>query len=129
MNVKRRKVKRRARLFLLLLAAAVAASGISSAAGQEPKDGEKKAGESSEPPKRINLNTATLEELMELPEIGKVKAQRILNQRKVAGPFRRVEEIIVVPGISRRMFEIFRDRLTVEEAQPPERARPDAGSS
>ena len=71
-------------------------------------------------PKTINLNTATLEELMELPEIGKVRARRILNFRKVVGPFRRIEELMAVPGVSRRMFGIFRDRLTVGPDQSPE---------
>lgn len=71
-------------------------------------------------PKTINLNTATLEELMELPEIGKVRARRILDFRKVTGPFRRIEELMAVPGVSRRMFGNFRDRLTVGPDQSPE---------
>ena len=71
-------------------------------------------------PKAINLNTATLEELMELPEIGKVRARRILDFRKVTGPFRRIEELMAVPGVSRRMFGIFRDRLTVGSDQSPQ---------
>ena len=86
--------------------------------GQDDCSGkkEKQCGE----PKIINLNTATLNELMELREIGTVRARRILEFRRVVGPFRRIEELMAVPGVSRRMFGIFRDRLTVGPSQSSE---------
>jgi competence protein ComEA len=47
----------------------------------------------------VNLNTATVAELDGLPGIGPVLAQRIVDHRESAGPFRSVEELDDVPGI------------------------------
>lgn len=49
---------------------------------------------------RINLNTATAAELEALPGIGKVLAQRIVEHRRLHGPFRRPADVIIVRGMS-----------------------------
>ena len=62
---------------------------------------------------KININTATIEELDTLPGIGPGYAQRIIEYREVNGPFSSIEEIILVSGIGDATFEKIRDSITV----------------
>jgi competence ComEA-like helix-hairpin-helix protein len=62
----------------------------------------------------ININTATPEELENLPGVGKVIAERIVAQREQYGPFRRPEHLMMVRGISDRKFREIRKLVTVE---------------
>ena len=63
---------------------------------------------------RVNLNTASAAELETLPGIGKALAARIIEHRQKFGPFRRVEHLIVVPGISDRRFRAMQDLIAAE---------------
>jgi competence ComEA-like helix-hairpin-helix protein len=65
-------------------------------------------------PPRINLNTASANELETLPGIGKGLAARIIEHREKWGAFRRAEHLIIVRGISDRRFRALRDLITVE---------------
>ncbi len=62
---------------------------------------------------KVNLNTATLEELSQLELIGEKKAQAIIDYREENGKFRTVDEIMNVNGISVTIFEKNIDKLTV----------------
>jgi competence protein ComEA len=62
---------------------------------------------------RINLNTATAEELDVLPGVGEVTAARIISYREQYGPFRSVDDLIHVEGISERTIDTFRDQVTI----------------
>jgi len=53
---------------------------------------------------QISLNSASAAELERLPGIGKVLAKRIVNHRHNFGLFRRLEHLLIVPGISERKF-------------------------
>jgi competence protein ComEA len=53
---------------------------------------------------KIKLNTATVRELEELPGVGRVLAERIVGHRNKYGPFRRLEHLMIVRGISERKF-------------------------
>ena len=63
---------------------------------------------------RININTASADELEKLPGIGKGLAERIIEHREKFGPFRRPEHLIIVRGISDKRFRALQDLITVE---------------
>lgn len=59
----------------------------------------------------VDLNTATVADLDRLPGIGPVLAQRIVDHRTVVGPFRAVDDLADVQGISSRMVEDLRSMV------------------
>ena len=63
----------------------------------------------------LNLNSATLMELETLPGIGPVLARRILDFRQKKGGSRRVEELLVIPGISERKWRVIKDKVEVKQ--------------
>lgn len=72
------------------------------AAGADPAQG-----------RLINLNTATVADLDTLPGIGPALAQRIISYREQHGGFRKLEDLLDVPGIGPAKFEELRDLVTV----------------
>jgi competence protein ComEA len=62
----------------------------------------------------INLNTATARELETLPGIGPVLAQRIIAFREKRHGFKRVEELLAIPGISERKWNAIRNKVEVK---------------
>ena len=62
----------------------------------------------------LNLNTATVDQLQRLPGVGRVLATRIVEFREKKGPFKRVEELLAVPGISERKWKVLREYVTVK---------------
>ena len=63
---------------------------------------------------KVNLNTATREELMGLAGIGAAKAEDIMEYRTKAGAFAAIEEIMNVSGIGAAMFEKIKEHITVK---------------
>jgi competence protein ComEA len=61
---------------------------------------------------RININTATAAELEALPGVGEVIAARIVAYREESGPFRSVDDLINVEGISDRAIDKIRELVT-----------------
>ncbi|MBQ9264625.1 MAG: ComEA family DNA-binding protein [Clostridia bacterium] len=62
-------------------------------------------------PTRLNLNTATWEELRMLPGIGDTYARAILDYRDAHGRFFFIEELMNIPGIGSKRFEKVKDRV------------------
>jgi competence protein ComEA len=62
---------------------------------------------------KVNINTATLEELQKLPQVGPKVAQRILDYRKQNGNCKRIEDILKVRGIGEMTFAKMKDMLAV----------------
>jgi competence protein ComEA len=67
------------------------------------------AGESS----KININTATIEELTQLKGVGPNHAAKIIAFRNKNGPFKVPEDLVQVPGIGIKTFEKNKDVIVV----------------
>lgn len=63
---------------------------------------------------RVNINTASAEELMTLTGIGQTKADSILAYRDVYGGFSSVEEIMSVDGIKEGLYNQIKDDIRVK---------------
>jgi competence protein ComEA len=61
----------------------------------------------------VDINTATLEQLDALPEIGPKTAQEIINYRNTNGPFAVIEDIMNVPRIGQATFDKIKSLITV----------------
>lgn len=62
---------------------------------------------------RLNINTATKEELMTLPGIGESKAISIIQYREEHGTFQSIEELMEIPGIKKGVFNKISEGITV----------------
>jgi len=61
----------------------------------------------------ININSATANELQELPGIGSSTAQKIINYRKEYGKFESIEDIMNVSGIGESKFNSLKDLICI----------------
>ena len=66
---------------------------------------------------RVNLNTATVDELTSLPGIGPSYAKRIVEFREKNGPFKKVEDLLNVQGIGEKTLEKIRDRVVASSGK------------
>ena len=69
--------------------------------------------EQEAPAAKVNLNTATKEQLMTLSGIGEARAEAILAYRQESGGFRTPEDIMKVSGIKEAAFQKIKDEITV----------------
>jgi competence protein ComEA len=70
-------------------------------------------GKKKPPLKPININTATSEELQQVPGIGPATAQKILQMRKSYGAFKSVDDLLAIRGLGQKRLEKMRKYLTV----------------
>lgn len=62
---------------------------------------------------KVNINSATLEELLTLDGIGESKAKAIIEHREENGEFKTIEDIKEVSGIGETLYEKIKDNITV----------------
>ena len=63
---------------------------------------------------RININTASADELTQLKGVGVKKAAVIIEYRETNGPFKLPEDLLKVPGIGPKTFETNKEQIAVE---------------
>ena len=89
---------------LALAMAALLVSGTAMAAGKPA------------PTAKVNLNTASIEQLTTLPGVGPKLAARIVEYRQKSGTFRSTKELMNVQGIGEKNFAKLETWLSVGEA-------------
>ena len=62
---------------------------------------------------KVNINTATKEQLMTLNGVGQSKADAIISYREKNGSFKNIEQIMEVNGIKNAAFERIKEDITV----------------
>lgn len=82
----------------------------------------------AEEQKKININTAPVQELTSLRGIGPATAQAIVSYRESHGPFKSVEELVEVKGIGEKMMASLRDQVTIGTSGDAGAPKPKSGS-
>ena len=77
------------------------------------KNGENDETFTGRPDKLININSASAEELDQLPGVGPVKAQAIVDFREANGAFLSTNDLLKVPGINQDLFQQVIGLITV----------------
>ena len=62
---------------------------------------------------KVNLNTASQEELMTLTGVGESKARQIIQYRQSHGTFQTIEDVMKIPGIKEGLFEKIKEDITI----------------
>jgi competence ComEA-like helix-hairpin-helix protein len=83
------------------------------------------AGKKKPPARPVNFNTATPEELQQVPGIGPATADQILQMRKAYGVFKSVDDLVAIRGLGPKRLEKMRKYLTVGKPAPKSNAFPD----
>jgi comEA protein len=65
---------------------------------------------------KVNINTATVQELQLLPRIGPAVAARVVEFRTTNGPFKAVEDLMRVRGIGEKALELLKPYIAVNGA-------------
>jgi len=63
---------------------------------------------------KINLNTASKAELMQISKVGSVTAERIIAYRNRNGQFQSIDDLKKIKGIGEKTFERIKGEITVE---------------
>jgi competence protein ComEA len=65
-------------------------------------------------PQPFNLNTATAAQIKTLPGAGDTMAAAIIHYREKNGPFRRVEDLLIIKGVSKQRLESWKPYLKLK---------------
>ena len=98
------KFLRIAAIGLAFVLALVASTGVATAAGK------------AAPASKVNINTATAQQLTALPGVGEKLAARIVDYRQKSGGFKSVSELMNVQGVGEKNFAKLQPFLTAGEA-------------
>jgi competence protein ComEA len=98
--------------FVLAALVAISISPMGGAASNPGDPPSEQGPPTAEQDGRININEAGAEVLVALPGIGPARAEAIIAEREKRR-FRRVEDIMRVPGIGRKTFVRIRDSIRV----------------
>jgi competence protein ComEA len=71
---------------------------------------------SNKPVASLDINRATAEDFATLPGIGPELARRIVAFREKHGPFRRIEDLLVIKGMGRKKWRAIRPYLRVGDS-------------
>ena len=74
------------------------------------------------PAKPVNINTATSEELQQVPGIGPATAEKILQMRKSYGAFKSVDDLLAIRGLGPKRLEKIRKYLVAGKPAPSAKA-------
>ena len=66
---------------------------------------------------KVNINTATREQLMSLKGIGESYADRIIEYREKNGPLQTPEDLLKIKGIGEKTLEANQDRIVVKDTK------------
>jgi competence protein ComEA len=103
------KIRRVVVSVLAFALAVVLSTGLAVAAGKPAPAG------------KVNINTASAEQLEELPGVGAKLAARIVEYRQKSGGFKKVEDLMNIQGIGERNFLRLKPLVTVTPPKTAER--------
>ncbi len=63
--------------------------------------------------KKVDLNSANVQELTVLPGIGTALAKEVISFRDAHGPFLKIKDIMQIPGVGKHTFERIKDKITI----------------
>lgn len=92
------------KLLSSLLVLSALALNVPAISAQEHNSGNMQGIETKHEQQRIDLNSATVEQLISLPGVGQSKAQAIVKYREEVGPFLEVAQLTQVKGIGEKML-------------------------
>jgi competence protein ComEA len=93
-----------------LLAITLLAVTAPAVAAQDTRAAKPAAASVGEP---VNVNTATVAQLEALPGVGQRVAERIVDYRTKNGPFKKVEDLMLVPGIGEKTFQLIKPYASI----------------
>ena len=99
-------------VFILLMVlflgsgSAFAQENVESKNSETEQKGEQETG-------KVNINTANVEQLMELPGIGESTASKIIEYRNQNGNFKTLDQLKEVPGVGEKKYEKIKEMLTM----------------
>jgi competence protein ComEA len=64
---------------------------------------------------KVNINTASVDELTQLQKVGPKTAERIVAYRDANGPFKSVDDLKSVKGVGEKILELNKGQITVGE--------------
>ena len=111
LSQRRRTGEKRAVLFILPLILSIV--GLSSC-GTRPRLHVLQSTSETQGSEKVDINSATVEELESIPGIGKSVAEKIVAHRETYGRFQRIEHLLMVRGISERKFKQISGRLIAQ---------------